>query len=107
MTYRDQVNKINQDYANYLKTEGETTESYPYSRFLENLVEHGDDHQERRAASKALNRVRVDELKARLEKDYGFVSHPKRDRLFEIAKDYGSSFDEIESYYDELSELLS
>lgn len=46
--------------------------------------------------------------KLRLEKEFGIVDHPKSDKLYEIAWSFGHSegFNEVESYYLDMVELL-
>ena len=48
------------------------------------------------------------QFKADLEAEYQFVNHPKANKLFELAWNYGHSYSysEVAMYYDELSELI-
>lgn len=48
------------------------------------------------------------EFKADLEREYGFVGHPKADAIYALAWDYGHSagYSEVAMYYDELAQLL-
>lgn len=48
-------------------------------------------------------------IKEHLELKYGVVGHPKAGRLFELAWEYGhaAGVHEVESYYEELKDLLS
>jgi hypothetical protein len=47
-------------------------------------------------------------FKADLENQHGVAGHPKADRLFELAWDYGhsSGYNEVAYYYDDLAELI-
>jgi hypothetical protein len=58
----------------------------------------------RRAEEARLNSL----FKADLENQHGVAGHPKADRLFELAWDYGhsSGYNEVAYYYDDLAELI-
>ena len=48
------------------------------------------------------------EFKEKLAKEYGIENHPKLDRLFEIAWDFGhsSGFNEVDIYFSEMVDLI-
>jgi hypothetical protein len=48
------------------------------------------------------------EHKARMEANHGLSGHPKADKLYEIAWEFGHSagYGEIEIYYDQLVDLV-
>ncbi|AMS01181.1 hypothetical protein AR9_g097 [Bacillus phage AR9] len=49
-----------------------------------------------------------DELKRELEKFYNTSNHPKREKLFELAWEYGHGHGshEVDFYYDDLIDLI-
>ena len=48
------------------------------------------------------------EFKEELAKEYGIKNHPKLDRLFEIAWNFGhsSGFNEVDLYFSEMVDLI-
>ena len=52
--------------------------------------------------------AKIDECESRLAKEHGLENHPKRDKLWSMAWEYGhsSGFYEVEQWYNELAELL-
>lgn len=53
-------------------------------------------------------RKEIDTIRARLEKEHGIEKHPKASDLWSLAWEYGHSYgyQEVESYYCEMAELL-
>lgn len=50
-----------------------------------------------------------EDFKRELEVKYGIASHPKADRLFELAweHEHGFGHDSVESFYEDMIELIS
>jgi predicted aminopeptidase len=70
---------------------------------------HAEDARwEARRLRQAKERAVVEEMRSRLEKEYGLTEHPKRELLWDKAWDRGHSagYDEVELVYGDLAELL-
>lgn len=82
----DRISKeLEAEYKDFLKFQGLTKTDWPFGFFLENIIEFSDDGERVNVARTMIKTPSGNELKTRLEREYNFEDHPKRDILFELA----------------------